>query len=367
MFKNIILIICIILLVQSSFLLNNNLHNLEHQLIQNQNNKVESSIINTHHRKKFDFFKSNNELQIYNLTDKDVCYHGIDLNHPFEWWYFDGVLTNNYSFEFHINIGISDKAGIVVPMLNLYDESELIYHAEEYIPISKFNASNNVPVIYLNGKKIIEGSFQNNKWSFTLNVEMKNCTMNVTFNSTSTGWKSNILDMWWYGVIQPRAKVSGIIKYNGSNISVNGTGFHEHAWQGRFPTVKGWYWGKFVSTNFSIIWAQLIKYPWEQYTLMVLNEKDDGYKLLSSSNISIDFNNFTGTYFRKIPTSFQFTYKDNETFFNAQSHKRFVTHQRSIGIFNYWRYHVRTSGRIRHQGIIDEFDNIQIMDFTRFW
>ena len=69
----------------------------------------------------------------------------------------------------------------------------------------------------------------------------------------------------------------------------------------------------------------------------------------------------------KIPTSFRFKVEDESIQVNIKVETISITHQVSLGLFNYWRYHVHIKGTIKYNSTAEYIDNRQIMDFTRFW
>jgi hypothetical protein len=173
--------------------------------------------------------------------------------------------------------------------------------------------------------------------------------------------------MWWWGVIQPKAQVSGTLFYNNYLVYVNGTGYQEHGWDGTAPFVKGWFWGKFVSKTLSVIWTNIIKNPWEEYVLLVVNQNLGNYTSIPSQRIKITFDNYTLDPIWKLPTSFHFNINDEKLHMDITVKTLYITHQTSIGLFNYWRYHVHVIGSITYYTISEQINNVQIMDYTRFW
>jgi len=303
-------------------------------------------------------------FDVENITFKDACYNGTEILHPLEWWYFDAI-SGHYSMEFHIDIASAGVAGTAVPMLNVYRDGRIVIHEQKYLPLSEFNASKERPAVFISGKKVISSKVdQSGNWIFRLSVSMGDCAINLTFSSNTQGWKSKILNMWWWGVIQPKASVNGTIRIADSEVRINGTGYQEHGWDGIFPYVKGWYWGKFVGGKLNIIWTDIIKYPWEQHLMMMLNVDGGGYINIPSGSIRISLSNLNND---NIPTSFSFNAECETAKVNVNAYAITITHQFSIGLFDYWRYHVHVKGTIQYGETVEQVDNIQIMDFTRVW
>jgi hypothetical protein len=184
-----------------------------------------------------------------NITFNDSCYKGTDFLHPCEWWYFDAVFENNYSVEFDISLFSTKYFGVVVPILNIYKNGDIIKHDVKVLPVKKFFASKEHPFIALEGKQMMDGYVSaSGAWIFNLSLGLDEYSVDLQFESVTTGWKARILDMWQWGVILPKAIVRGTLHLHNETIPVMGTGYMEHAWDGKIPIVWGWYWGKCVGT-----------------------------------------------------------------------------------------------------------------------
>jgi len=305
-----------------------------------------------------------------NITFNDACYKGNDSKfwRPFEWWYFDAVFDNNYSVEFSINQVFIKGIGMVMPLLNIYRDGELLVNIKEPLLPKEFIASQEEPRIVISGQNIIEGYIdKSGNWIFDISLKMEDCAIDLRFASLTQGWKSRILDMWWWGVIQPNSYVNGTIRVDNVTIPVKGTGYQEHVWDGTVPIVWGWFWGKFVGENTSVIWTDIFKNPWTQYIMMVLNENNGGYTSIPYEKIQFYMTNYTFNDGWLIPTSFIFKVEDEPTQIDIKADTINVVHQTSLGTFNYWRYHVHVKGTLIFNSTTENIDNVQIMDLTRFW
>ena len=304
------------------------------------------------------------------ITFKDVCYNGNESKfwRPFEWWYFDAVFYNNYSVQFSINHACIKGIGMIMPLLNIYKDGELLVHIKKPLLLKEFISYEDKPTIILSGQQIIEGYVDKyGKWIFDISLQMEDCAIDLRFASITQGWKSKILDMWWWGVIQPNAYVNGTIRVHNETIQVTGTGYQEHVWDGTIPAVWGWFWGKFVGEKISIIWTDIFKNPWNQYIMMVLNQQNGGYTNIPYEKIQFSMGNYTFNDGWLIPTSFLFKVENEPTQINIKADAINVVHQTSLVTFNYWRYHVHVKGTITFNSMTENIDNVQIMDLTRFW
>ncbi|MCK5031957.1 MAG: hypothetical protein KAR64_10865, partial [Thermoplasmatales archaeon] len=180
------------------------------------------------------------------ITFDDACYKGNNLVHSLEWWYFDAVLDNGYSIEYHINLFSKLNIGFAVSMLNIYQDGKLISHSRKSLPIREFDYSPKQPSLWFSGEQILAGQMdEQGNWIFRVSIIIGDAAIDLEFKSYTKGWKSKILNMWWWGIIQPKADVSGSLTVHDETINVVGDGYQEHGWDGNFPFVRGWYWGKF--------------------------------------------------------------------------------------------------------------------------
>jgi hypothetical protein len=307
-------------------------------------------------------------MDIVNSTYEDGLYNGTNFSYPLEWYYFDTVLSDGYSVEFHIICGPTDTLGIVTPMINIYKDSKLLFHSATYQFMNKFNSDSDEMIIQFDDQTIIKGKMNNeHEWLLFLNYSVDNASVNLKFSSFTESWKGNVLNMWWWAVLIPNSFVSGTITLDNQTTQVKGNGYVEHAWDGAIPTVWGWYWGKFVGKNYSAIWSQIYKNPLERHVVMVLNILNGSYYNIPYQDISIrlkDFIFYDGWF---IPSGFEFSVDTNNIHISLTAKAQSIIHQTSIATFNYWRYHVHIIGSITYQGTLERIDNMQIMDLTRFY
>ena len=307
-------------------------------------------------------------LTIEAISNNDTRYKGTDWLHPFEWWYFDAIFDSHYSVEFHLILASIHGIGVVAPMLNIYHHGQLIQHSKKFLPWDTFTPSPHSPQIYLKGTPFMKG-YQDpqGKWIFNLTLSLDNIHINLTFTSMTNGWKSNILGMWWWGVIQPKAHVTGTLQFDKQTIPVSGTGYHEHGWNATIPYTQGWYWGKFVANGLNVIWTYIMLAPWSHHILMVLNYDNAGYTLIPTTAIQYTMTNYTNINGWALPTTFTFQVQDEHLFLTAQATTQSLTHQISLAMFNYWRYHVQIQGAIQIQDYHIPLATTHIMDYTNIW
>jgi hypothetical protein len=307
-------------------------------------------------------------LHVEELGSNDTCFQGTSIFHPMEWWYFDAMFDNGYSVEFHMNLFSTKKHGFIVAMMNFYKDGELINRSRKIIPAKELYLSKEKPLVMISDNQVMTGC-QNKygNWIFNVTLKVKNLGVDLTFYSSTPGWKSKILRMWWWAVVQPKAIVNGTISIDDQVIAVNGTGYQEHGWDGNHPFVKGWYWGKFSGDTLNIIWSDVIKYPWRHYLIMVLNEDKGDYVQIPAQNIQLEMSNYTRNDGWRLPTCFKFKVDYQGVKIDITSESLHITHQISFGIFNYWRYHVKVQGYIAYGEKTEYINKTEIMDWTRFW
>jgi len=241
------------------------------------------------------------------ITFDDACYKGDNLFHTLEWWYFDAVFDNGYSAEYHINIFSKADVGFAVSMLNIYQDGQLISHSRKILPLREFIYLSNQPLLWFSGQQILVGQMDDQgNWFFRLSIEMDDATIDLEFKSFTKGWKSKILNMWWWGIIQPKADVTGSLTIHDETINVVGNGYQEHGWDGNFPFVQGWYWGKFCGDTLNVIWTNVIKYPWKQYLMLVVNQDNGEYVNVPVEDIDFEMTDYEIIDGCKIPTAFHF-------------------------------------------------------------
>jgi len=173
--------------------------------------------------------------------------------------------------------------------------------------------------------------------------------------------------MWWWGVIQPKAQVTGTLHFGNTTILVTGKGYHEHGWNAIVPYTQGWYWGKFVAPGLNVIWTNVMLAPWSHHFLMVLNYDQGGYLQIPAKAIQYTMSNYTHRDGWELPTSFSFLVEDEHLGLCAQVATQSLTPQISRAMFNYWWYHVQVQGTVQVPGRSVILDTPQIMDYTQIW
>jgi predicted secreted hydrolase len=191
----------------------------------------------------------------------------------------------------------------------------------------------------------------------------------LTFIGTTRGYAGEMLG-GWYGPILPKASVDGNLTLNDDEIEVGGLGYLEHGWDIPLPVWQyGWFFGKFVSDSFTIMWGRMMYTRWyEGGKAAILSKDGEGFIAINPKNFT-----FTPTKYRYnngefIPTKFIFNLSDPGISINVTMDTINLHHFTSLaGLSDCWRYHVRVNGQITYGNTTEIIkDKIQIMGIMRF-
>ena len=188
----------------------------------------------------------------FSVTSRDDGYHPLDSDNFYEWWYFDGIFTNGYSFAITYHFGTPHKKRRDARFIEygLYDPQRRKRFSRTRIPIPQCRASEELCDVVM-GRNMVKGNLQKVHLSF----EEKGMGCHLTFESMTPGFRppngllhSGSPNSYFFGwaCIQPRAKVEGHLLVNGEKMPVKGEGYHDHNW-GDVPVsyfFDYWYWVK---------------------------------------------------------------------------------------------------------------------------
>ncbi len=315
---------------------------------------------------------------IEDATPKDDAFHGINNKYCLEWWYFDVVFNGNHGIHIGLMVNSFMSWGFVREMINIYNNTNVEEKETRFRPLNQYEISEEVPEILHNYEKLMEFDYDeyisSGNWNYTLTLEMEKIKVDLKFIGKSKPFKYETEGEGWT-VAQPKAEVEGIITINGEELSIDGTGYHDHNWNFSVETGikgKGWYWGKLASQNYSLTWSKIEKTRFADDTISekigILSISDKDYIKIDSKNITFaeyDYEYHDG---RFIPTKFKLhAIQDNleiNVSFTAVSIQR-------IGLkilpLHYWRYFISITGNIKLGENIDYFeDDIQIMECMKF-
>lgn len=258
---------------------------------------------------------------------KEEKFHNLKKPGSYEWWYFDAVdsknefsfvaifLTGNpFSTEYNkklISYNSGQDTTIVSPLnycgmsFNLYYEDRVAFRIMNEYPGSYF--------LYEEEK----GRINLDKCSFTFNGNLDKFFLNISFSEKNSphnfkaefefikraeikevndGSLVNNDSLHFWQPSAPVCDVKGKIKlyknFTRRKSDFTGTGYHDHNW-GSEPLYNGiekWYWGRFISEDYSLIYYYSInsKNNEKEFKRLLLFKKD--VLIADKSDFSIKIN-----------------------------------------------------------------------------
>jgi hypothetical protein len=191
---------------------------------------------------------------------------GLDAAHPmkgmsaFEWWYFDAKFTDGHTFacalgnakpQVYMHINCPDGKAITV--IDKYHKSSYTASPDECDARCE--------------KSRVHGSYP------VYEVEMfsrDGAEVSLKFENMIPGWAhgdgqymfGNYARPHYFGwaVAQPRAKVTGTLKYNGEVHTVEGEGYHDHNWGdfNFYSYLSRWVWGRITTDDLTVDFADVV-------------------------------------------------------------------------------------------------------------
>lgn len=319
-------------------------------------------------------FRKNSKKLIphFNPVDislKDDAFHIYKGRFYAEWWYFDAVFDNGYSLNAVFMSFSRGKLGLVVPILTIYKDLELIFNQRKLFCNREFVASEETPYVEISKKNIMKSRIDNvtNSWIYNVAMKLGGQKIDLKFTGFMKGWKGETPVSKW-SVVLPKAKVKGTITFDGKQIEVIGTGYHDHNWELGLPIKqKGWFWGRVEGDLLNLVWSKIMLNKSEDYLLGVLNFGNSDY-----INIKPDKINFTEIYSdvkhkKGIPSEFVLLIKDEYNSVNVNINMKTIkaVHHLKSPIMNYWRGHVQTTGHIIYGNHSEKIDRVQMIEYFK--
>ena len=310
----------------------------------------------------FIFFPEDIEL-------KDDAFHGADTLHFTEWWYFDAIFDNGYTAQVGIRVLGLVNQGLIYVRLDIYKEGELESHELKKFLIWDFYASEDFPLIILDGKQVMEGYIDETtgEWIYDVTLQLDRSSVDLHFVGCSKGWKGSTPGGKW-AVILPRANVSGTLTTNTTNINVSGIGYHDHNWEiTAFTGVNfGWFWGKVNSDHYTLTWAKIMTTRFWGQPLLVVNKGKIDFINILPEDIQLDINDIRLENGMLVPFQFNLNVQTGDIAINIIMDVIDTHHVRWVGVINYWRYHLRCRGSITIGSHTEQINEIQLAEFIRF-
>ncbi len=310
------------------------------------------------------------------ITIKDDAFHGSKSARFTEWWYFDAVFDSGYSAQMSVRVLsiIRKRLVLIFQRLDIYKDGKLVKHKKKRYSLKKFDASYDIPLVKLEGKKVIEGHIEDStgKWIYNLSFDMNDYSADLCFEGETKGWKGKTPATpggdWW-AVVLPRAKVSGTLKVNNEEIKVKGTGYHDHNWDVKGSAALknlGWFWGKINTKNYTITWATIFKNISLGQSLLVINKKDGGYINVKPENINFIGKKLYNNSNKLIPKELVIQAKNNEVDLDFLMKILDIHHVKMMLIMHYWRFHLMCKGNIKFKSDKENVNSTQIAELLRF-
>jgi predicted secreted hydrolase len=310
--------------------------------------------------------------QVEPIVPKDDGFHGANKLSA-EWWYFDGVFSDEYSFHIGIRTFTRKKRGRAIIFFELYQKEEIIFEKKKRYQFKDIITTNEYPSVQINDHSILEFDMkqyqERGEWIYHISLAIDDCNADLYFHSITQGFKIETEKESWT-VAVPKAKITGTIKYGDKKLSVNGIGYHDHNWNYTIMSAitygKGWYWGKIKSDTFTIIWANVLKRSGFEDLLAIVCPDHNGFYNISPDLMKFEVKKYTTYHRRKIPSiihlSFQQTIDSTPINVDVVMEVNHV-HFTKVFFASYWRYHVNITGFISVDNKTEQLNIKQIMEY----
>lgn len=307
-------------------------------------------------------------FQPQNLTNGDDAYHESNQTYSTEWWYFDAKLNEEYSLQFSIHLYTIIGMGFATIQCNLYKKGMPLISERNIHSLKNMTFSKQKPHITLNKKTVMTTQQKNTVPDrYRLIFSGSNYSFNLTFNQLTEGWKGTTSAGDW-AVVFPKAIVNGILTIENKSRSVRGTGYHDHNWNVTLSSGLnfGWLWGKTITNDYSITWANIYETWYKDAPLMIINEDGEGYRNIPSNQITITVTNVEWKNGLIIPKGFIISAQTKTCYVNLNIDAIQSDYTTVLGLINYWRYHIHTRGILQIDGRTEQIDEYNIAEFIRF-
>ena len=317
-------------------------------------------------------------LNIKSIIPKDDAFHGTTKFPSVEWWYFDSMLSQNYSVHVGFKVFTYYGINLLNPSLNIYHHEQLIYNETIFLPPGSFSVSEAYPRIEIRNEPVVLFNKpyydQTGEWVYQVSYMLNDVGIDLTFTGETQGWYYETAHEGWTVAI-PRGKVEGILYLHDEQIPVMGRGYHDHNWNFSLQTpARGWswFWGKITGETLNLAWAEIKETGILEQTftekLGVLNTQNDCFIVIDPQNISFSSKSYIFRNNRFIPTEFQIQIIQDDVFIDVTlTAKKIHLSKPSVMTMHYWRYFVSVNGVISYGDTVEHMNNkTQIMEYMRF-
>ena len=305
------------------------------------------------------FLLSLNNFHLCDMSLEDDAFHS-DVRLHIETWYFEAIFEDNESIVFMITSISNGSKGILMVGMHFYRDGKILYEGRKIF--NSFFLSSKIPLIIADGKEMMRG-YLNEKRKLCYNISFfdNGHGFQLLFENTTKGWRTNERKLW---VAIPNMKVEGKIVM-GKEKEVEGKGYHDHnIFFFLSPFIsRGYFDGKIMMNNLSIVWAKLLKSRFSSKNFIVWSAED--YELISK-NVSIVGKDYIIEHGKPIPTSFLISVNRKNFSLNVTLKAKAI-HFIRLPFVYYWRYHVIAEGEAKIEDkkiVIESFDIMEYMLFN---
>jgi len=206
------------------------------------------------------------EIDVFELSSTDDAIHISSSPVSYEWWYFDASFDNGYSMASLWKLSsaqtgsINSKEHLVD--FSIYDPSAKKTMVKKIFSEKEVSISSEKCDAHM-GKNRIYGKAP----AYHMHFHEDRLGGDLLFESMVQGFRSPPdgttyfndeppLYVGW-SIAQPRANVTGTLHLDGHDITVNGTGYHDHNWGNSSinEVYDNWYWGRLFLPGHTFIYS----------------------------------------------------------------------------------------------------------------
>jgi len=310
------------------------------------------------------------DSSIQDITLQDDAFHGRRYLPFIEWWYFDAKFENGYTVAFSVQAIDLIVKEMVSTRLSIYNQGIVVLKSYEKYSLKEFSASPDIPLITIAGKQLMSGMYDasHDCFVYNLTIEVPGGSLSLEFVGCTKGWKLRQQTHDWWGVILPRANVTGTITLDSMKINVTGIGYHDHNWHvsPRIVSKFGWIWGTCHSENYTITWAEVYSTRLTSRPILVINEKDGGYLDIPSNAIWFSTKKTKIDHLKFIPWLLNVETTSEKVLLMINMEVTSMDYTKFLGFIDYWRYHISYTGTIITDCHVETVEGISIMECLRF-
>jgi hypothetical protein len=283
-----------------------------------------------------------------------------------ETWYYDAIFDNTYSMACVVNVIHFLKTGLILSGVFIYKDSHLFKWVRTRTPMRYFQGSSERPCLVLQGKTIIDAKQTSNpkEWTYHVALGDEKNKVDLHFLKKIEGWRgTHFLGDW---LVTPRLEVTGTLTIEGTNLSVTGSGYHDH---NNYPLLAPFFgkeanFGKITAGPITAVWAQVIKRNNHVDNMLVINT-DDTIQSLPSNEIQILLKEFIEDRGKRVTTKYGLHAEKQDISIDVDI-ESLNYHYLTIPAVKYWRHHARNTGEIKVGSHSEKVDCISIIDQLTF-